>query len=311
MVSHLNTFLGKDPLKNKDTKEMDSKELLRKRYKEMLRVSCNAQASLYTERRSMQSGNLGRLLEYLSNSGVELSDGKYLDAGCGPGTLAREIEKKYGDMKVIYCGIDLAEGMVRQAKKLNPSLNNFIVADIEHLPFKEKSFDGVISNSALHWLNFPEIDQRPDKALEEILRVLKVNRPLAISVSGYGTAKKEFQKSYKKVMAYFENYPEFERDLYREDPIGSMHLADLMDIMTRVGFRIKKKRIDYEPLEYKCSTDYVSDVEAYGYGAYLAPVPRPEKEVAWENIKKDFTNRIGNKQYQHDQYMIYIVALRD
>lgn len=303
--------MGKDPLKNKDTKKMDSKELLRKRYKEILRTSCNAQARLYTKRRSMQSGNLGRLLRYLSSSGVELPDGKYLDVGCGLGTLAREIEKKHRDIKVsYYCGIDFAEGMLGEAKKLNPPSNDFIIADIEHLPFKEESFDAAISNSTLHWLNFPEIDQWPDKALEEIFRVLKGNRPLAISVSGYGTAKKEFQESYRKVMAYSKNDPEFETGLYREDPIGSMHLANLIDILSRIGFRIKKAQMDYEPLEYKCPADYVSDVEAYGYGAYLASMPKSKKEATWNMIKKDFTDRIGNKQYEHDQYMIYIVALK-
>ena len=229
--------------------------------------------------------------------------------GCGTGVLAREIQKKFEKVNIVYYGIDISYKLIELGKKCNPSLNNFIIGDIEYLPFGEETFDGAISNSVLHWLNIPEINQTVEKALVEVFRVLKINSPLAISVSGYGTARK-FQDSYKKMMKYFKNDPEFKADLYREDPIGNMHLIDLVNILIDVGFKIEKAQLDYEPIEYKHPADYVNTVKAYGSEMYLAPVPKPKREVAWKMIENDFIEKSGDGEYEHDQYVIYLVALK-
>ena len=199
--------------------------------------------------------------------------------------------------------------MVKLGNTCNPLSNNLIVGDIEYLPFIEESFDAAISNSVLHWLNIPEINKTVEKALVEVFRVLKINSPLAISVSGYGTAYR-FQESYKQVMKYFKNDPEFKADLYREDPIGNMHLIDLVNILIDVGFKIKRAQLDYEPIKYKHPADYVNTVKAYGYEMYLAPVPDSKREIAWKMIEKDFVEKNGDREYEHDQYVIYIVALK-
>lgn len=282
---------------------------LKKQFKEIVKISYDTQASLYSESLSIQLGNLKKLLEYLLDSKVSLPQGKYLDLGCGTGILAREIRKKFEAIKIAYYGIDLSHKMIKLGKRCNPLLNNFIVGDIEHLPFREESFDAVISNSVLHWLNIPEIRQTPKKALAEVFRVLKINCPLAISVSGYGTAKR-LQESHKKVMEYFKHDPEFKADLYRKDPIGNMHLIDLVNILADVGFKIERAHLDYEPIKYKHPADYINDVKAYGYEMYLAPVPKPKREVAWKMVKNDFIEKIGDREYEHDQYVIYIIVLK-
>lgn len=285
--------------------EMD----LNKQFKEIITKSYDTQASFYAKNLSMQSGNLKKLLGYLFKSGVSFHNGDYLDLGCGTGILTREIQtrSKFKNLKINYCGIDRSYEMIKLGKSRNK--NNFIRGDIECLPFRKKSFALAISNSVLHWLNIPEKNQTPREALIEVFRVLKINSPLAISVSGYGTAKR-FQESYKKVMGYFKNDPDFNAELYREDPIGNMHLIDLVKILIDVGFKIERAQLDYEPIRYKHPSDYVNAVKAYGYEMYLAPVPKPKREMAWKKIKDDFIEKIGNREYEHDQYMIYVVAFK-
>ncbi|GAA6185513.1 methyltransferase domain-containing protein [Aliiglaciecola sp. NS0011-25] len=78
--------------------------------------------------------------------------GKLLDIGCGTARLTRMLVDKFQHV----CGIDLAAGMIEQAKKLNPTDDNkgfidFHIADAESLPFPDKSFDSIFSCMALQW----------------------------------------------------------------------------------------------------------------------------------------------------------------
>ncbi len=77
-----------------------------------------------------------------------------LDIGCGSGAFLELCECK----KV---GIDTSLGLLKKAK-------NFVVqGKAESLPFKDKSFDYVVSITSIH--NFDDID----KAIKEIKRVAK------------------------------------------------------------------------------------------------------------------------------------------
>ena len=282
---------------------------LKRQFKKIVKISYDTQASLYAEDISMQLGNLEKLLEYLFESSISLPAGRYLDLGCGTGTLAGEIQKKFERLEIIYYGIDLSHKMIKLGEECNSLLNNFIVGNIEYLPFGGKTFDGIISNSALHWLNIPEINQTPEKAIVEAFRILKINGFLAISVSGYGTAR-QFQESYRKIIGNFQKETDFKAELYREDPIGSMYLVDLVDILTNAGFKIKRAQMDYEPIKYKHPAHYVRDVKAYGYEMYLASIPEGTKEEAWRMIENDFIKKMGHSEYEHDQYMIYVIATK-
>jgi len=278
-------------------------------YKEIVRISYDTQASLYAKTLSMQSGNMMRLLGYLLTSGISQSRGNYLDVGCGMGNLAQEIQQRFGGVSIAYCGIDLSQELIKLGKIQNPSLHNMLVGDIEHLPFRDESFDTVISNSVLHWLNVPEVGQSPRRALAEIWRVLRVDRSLAVSVAGIGTGRM-FQESYKRVMAQCRFDPGFKAALYREDPVGTMRLDQLINMLLDIGFNIKLALLEYEPVIYSHAAKYLNAVKAYGYGMFLAPVPPLNKEMVWQMIENDFVEHIGDREYHHDQYMIYVIALK-
>ncbi|MDA4118511.1 MAG: class I SAM-dependent methyltransferase [Thaumarchaeota archaeon] len=79
-----------------------------------------------------------RMLEKLALGGAE----SILDVGCGTGVLEEDYE--LGESNVV--GVDLTSGMIRlaQGKSLR-SLSMLGLADAEHLPFRESTFEVVIS----------------------------------------------------------------------------------------------------------------------------------------------------------------------
>jgi ubiquinone/menaquinone biosynthesis C-methylase UbiE len=101
-----------------------------------------------------------------------------LDLGSGAGNdcfVARAIVGETGKVT----GLDMTEQMVSKARKNCKKLNycnvEFVVGDIESMPFSEKIFDVVISNCVLNLV--------PDKykAFKEIFRVLKPGAHFCVS----------------------------------------------------------------------------------------------------------------------------------
>lgn len=87
-----------------------------------------------------------------------------LEVATGPGLLAKHVA--YAANKMI--ATDYSDGMIREAKKgTYPDNLTFEVADAEHLPYGDDSFDAVIIANALH------IVPNPENVLREIDRVLK------------------------------------------------------------------------------------------------------------------------------------------
>jgi NADH dehydrogenase [ubiquinone] 1 alpha subcomplex assembly factor 5 len=101
-----------------------------------------------------------RLVDRLDD--VSRDFGAALDIGARDGGLSRALTTRRKAAAVHAC--DLSEGFARSA---NSRETPTVVADEERLPFKEGSFDLVVSNLALHWVN-----DLPG-ALIQIARVLK------------------------------------------------------------------------------------------------------------------------------------------
>jgi SAM-dependent methyltransferase len=97
------------------------------------------------------------------------SSSRILDLGCGSAHLWLENLGRVPTGWDITLS-DLSPGMVREAREnLEDSLGNFeyLVIDVQSIPFEAGSFEGVIANHMLY--HVPNIE----KALEEIRRVLK------------------------------------------------------------------------------------------------------------------------------------------
>ena len=99
-----------------------------------------------------------------------LSEGKVLDAGTGPGTLARDIARRHPRLQVY--GIDLSEDMIGLAREhakreqLEERVH-FDIGNIAQMPYPDQSFDLVVSTISMH--HWYEIEQ----PLRDLYRVLR------------------------------------------------------------------------------------------------------------------------------------------
>lgn len=99
--------------------------------------------------------------------------GELLDIGCGTGLFIRRFLKHGGKVT----GIDISSGMIKRATTIFPS-EQFLVGNAEFLPFSENSFDSISSLLAFSYLT------KPDKTLEDCLRILKPGGRLAVCTLG-------------------------------------------------------------------------------------------------------------------------------
>ena len=106
----------------------------------------------------------------LLNAAQVRPDATLLDVATGPGSLALEATK----LGMICTGVDLSPGMIQLAQKSNPGIA-FRVADVEHLPFADASFDAVVCNFGLGHFPYPEA------SIAECVRVLKPGGRIALS----------------------------------------------------------------------------------------------------------------------------------
>jgi ubiquinone/menaquinone biosynthesis C-methylase UbiE len=95
---------------------------------------------------------------------------KVLDLGCGTGEMAAKLMERGYEV----WGLDIAEPMVRYARDRCGS-DRFRVGDIEHLPFRDETFDAIVCLGVIEYLDTDEC------ALREMRRVLKPGGRAVIS----------------------------------------------------------------------------------------------------------------------------------
>jgi len=96
-------------------------------------------------------------------------EGSVLDVGCGTGFVSSFLSGNS-----LPVGVDISEGMVRVYRE---RFGRALVGDAESLPFKDGSFDWVISNFSLHWTDLR-------KSVPELFRVARVGVGVALPVEG-------------------------------------------------------------------------------------------------------------------------------
>ncbi|WP_459775294.1 class I SAM-dependent methyltransferase [Aquifex pyrophilus] len=118
-------------------------------------------ASTYEEWAVPQRETAKKLVEFIKPRGL------ILDLGCGTGFVSEHI-------KGTTVGLDISEEMVRVYVE---KFGKGILGDAENLPFKDKSFDYVLSNFALHWTDWR-------RSIKEALRVARKGVGVSIPVEG-------------------------------------------------------------------------------------------------------------------------------
>jgi len=140
-----------------------------------------------------EEGYVKKLLSYIS-SPVPL----ILNVGCGDGRDNVHIEKSGG--KAI--GIDLSEGMLKEAKSLYPK-GDFRKMDMRKLLFDDNYFDGIWASGSIYHVKKSDLDM----VIEEFRRVLKPEGVVAINFKlGKGEGLDANPKSYSGLPRYFAYY---------------------------------------------------------------------------------------------------------
>lgn len=145
------------------------------------------------------------MIEKVKKKTQLLSGNKILEVGCGSGAFLYPLylEKKYN-----IFGVDYSTTLLELAKKVMPNAS-FFNTEASSLPFGDKYFDIIISNSVFNYFsdyNYAE------SVLKEILRVLKDGGRCQL-LDLNDISKKEFAEKIRKKELGEEKYNELYKDL--------------------------------------------------------------------------------------------------
>ena len=116
--------------------------------------------------------NLDPDLEYQINS-INLTKGKFLDLGTGPGTQAIQLDKLGFDAT----GSDISKNAIEKAQQLSSNVS-FVVDDILNSSFLDNTFDYILDRGCFHVFE-PALRE---KYLNQIKRILKNDGMLFLKV---------------------------------------------------------------------------------------------------------------------------------
>ena len=123
-------------------------------------------SEVYDETREpLTEGAVDRLAVVLSRDGLS----SLLEVGVGTGRIALPLQRRGFDL----VGADLSRGMLQKAR--TKGLRNLFLADANHLPFREKTFDAVVLAHIIHLLDDPRatFDRLTGIARKEIVAILR------------------------------------------------------------------------------------------------------------------------------------------
>lgn len=149
-----------------------------KNYEELSRMHFDKQAPIYDETETYSYSKNPKISchDAAKTLGAMAYD-SMLDVGCGTGYLLEMLAEQSGAK---HSGIDLSAEMIRVAKAKNITGASFVVGSAEALPYDDNTFDVVTCIQSFH--HYPH----PDKAMQEVLRVLKPGGIYLLSDTGIG-----------------------------------------------------------------------------------------------------------------------------
>lgn len=289
---------------------------------------------------AMQAGNAKRLVnlfcEVLSGKAAPRERPKKpencLDAGCGTGLVTMFCHEHRHDANFQWykqcskrIGIDYAPHMLQVVRVLDDEkcYTHVIEADIRNYDqdVLEKdtglrNVDLILANNVFHWLFDENAIRRAFRTSYEILD--KNGGCLAASIAAAGTGQL-FRTAYTEEVAGMLDQDK--RDTWKrhlENPIGLQRLDSIVRIAREIRFKIAIAHLEYEPIEFESTDAYVEAARGYGEEVFMAPLllsTLEEREQIWDRIKKNFRDRYAtvaesDAGYVHDQFMIYIIAVR-
>ena len=149
--------------------------------------SFSKRASSYDSQSYVQNDVNKRLLDGLKI--IKHDKKNILEIGSGTGCLSQNLKLKYP--KINLTSIDLSHEMLLIHKRKNPRAQ-CVTAQAENPPFKDETFDTILSSITFHWC---DID---DLVFQKYYNLLKPSGLLLFTVAGPDTFK-EFRKCPKEI----------------------------------------------------------------------------------------------------------------
>ncbi len=118
--------------------------------------------------RDFQKRKTSTIVEMLANRDM----GVLLDIGCGSGVQLKELTTGSYTCAI---GLDVSRNALLCAKSRNPERTEFVIADAEHLPFRDASIDTIVSAEIIEHLPHPEL------LVNDLCRILKPGGELVIT----------------------------------------------------------------------------------------------------------------------------------
>ncbi len=177
--------------------------------KNLVKLSFSRFAENYNREAYIQEKASKDLIEF----GKENIRGLGLDLGSGTGYISKNL--KGFDCYLI--NLDISREMLKQSK-----IGTFLLiqGDIENLPFKNNSFDFVLSSFSLHWTNL-------NKSFKEINRILKEDSHFIFNIPIKGSL-------------------EFINFLLKSEKFKFLSKEDVLLLLEKYNFRLDKVKIlDY------------------------------------------------------------------
>lgn len=193
--------------------------------------------------------------------------GRLLDVGTGTGLAALSVE---AGMAV---GIDLSPGMARVARARG--LERVAVAAAIDLPFRDQTFDAVVSAFVLHLV------PKYETALFDMVRVLRVGGRLGLAT--WVLADDEFTRTWREIAESFATKEMLADAQRKAAPWGEL-LSDpgrLHEVMRGGGVR----EVEVESRTYRAEVsieDYLTGRETSAIGRFLKEMLGPS---LWERFR--------------------------
>lgn len=160
------------------------------------------------------------VIEIIKNQafGILKPQNKFLDVACGTAEIIFRLAKEFQEIE--FVGIDFSRGMIEKAINKTSNLKNvkIIEANIENLPFEDRSFNFAICLDSFHHF------YNPDLALKEINRVLIKDNGLFLLVDPSPDI------YYMRLILKIFKYLESAREYYSE--------KELKDLLSKHNFLI-------------------------------------------------------------------------
>jgi malonyl-CoA O-methyltransferase len=226
--------------------------------KRAIRAAFERAAAGYDAAAFLQQEVARRLDERLEVMKIE--PGLILDAGCGTGYAFPLLRARYPKARLI--GLDLALGMLRQARARQPAASRWrrllsplatqpalVCADVERLPFGKDGLDLVWSNLTLQWVADLE------GCLREIHRVIRPGGLFVFSTFGPDTL-----KELRQAFAGIDGHAHVNRFI-------DMH--DIGDMLVHAGFAHPVMEMEYITLTYADLRSLLRELKAIGADTVL------------------------------------------